>query len=236
MRPIQRGSIPTDPTTGQKIVFSKHPKAKSYLIERIGNYCSYCEKRVTQLFDVEHILSQHKYPQLKTNWYNFLLLCRVCNDIKGHSLIRRKNFYWADVDNTFRIFEYHPESGDINVNSLLSDAEKAIAKNTLDLVGLDRKPGHPKYKPTSADLRWKERLVAVGIAQEAFSDLQKNDTPEMRKQIVRTAQGIGFFSVWMTVFKDDPEMIKRFIAAFPGTAGDCFDHEGKPIHRPKGRV
>ncbi|BAZ83207.1 hypothetical protein PN497_01795 [Sphaerospermopsis kisseleviana CS-549] len=40
----------------------------------------------------------------------------------------------------------------------------------------------------------------------------------------------------MTVFKDDPDMLNRLINAFPGTSGDCFDHEGKAIHRPKGRI
>jgi uncharacterized protein (TIGR02646 family) len=236
MRPVQRGSIPINSKTNQKVSFSKYQDAKQSIVERIGHYCCYCEKPVTNVRDVEHILPKQHYPRLQNIWHNFLISCRVCNDIKGRSLIRRKNFYWADVDNTFRIFEYHPLSADIEVNSLLSDPEKTIAQNTLDLVGLDRKPGHPKHKPNSADWRWKERLVAVGIAQEAFSDLQKNDTLEMRKQIVRTAQGIGFFSVWMTVFKDDHDMLQRFIAAFPGTSGDCFDHQGKAIHRPKGRV
>jgi hypothetical protein len=58
----------------------------------------------------------------------------------------------------------------------------------------------------------------------------------MRKQIVSNAQGRGFFSVWMTVFKDDPDMLNRFINAFPGTCTDCFDVEGKAILRPGGRI
>ncbi|MEA5553139.1 hypothetical protein VB713_19545 [Anabaena cylindrica UHCC 0172] len=234
MRPVKRGSIPSDPKTGQKIIFRKFQDAKPRIVERIGHYCCYCEKPVTNVRDVEHILPKQHYPRLQIIWHNFLISCRVCNDIKGHSLIRRKNFYWADVDNTFRIFEYHPVSAEVKVNSLLSDPEKVIAKNTLDLVGLDRKPGHPKITP--ADERWKERFVTVGIAQEALSDLQNNDTPEMRKQIVRTAQGQGFWSIWMTIFKDDPDMLQRFISAFPGTCGDCFDVQGKTIPRPKGRI
>ena len=234
MRPVQRGSIPINPKTNQKIYFSKYQDAKKRIVERIGHYCCYCEKPVTNVRDVEHILPKEHYPRLPTVWHNFLISGRVCNDIKGHSLIRRKNFYWADIDNTFRIFEYHLVNGNVNVNSLLSDPEKIIAQNTLNLVGLDRKPGHPKITP--ADERWKERFETLQVAKEAFFDLQNNDTPEMRKQVVRTAQGRGFFSVWMTVFQDDSEMLKRFISAFPGTAGDCFDNEFKAIHRPKGRV
>lgn len=52
------------------------------------------------------------------------------------------------------------------------------------------------------------------IAQEALRDLQKNDTPQMRNQIVRTAQGQGFWSIWMTVFQNDPDMLNRLIDAF----------------------
>jgi uncharacterized protein (TIGR02646 family) len=234
MRPVQRGSIPINPETGEKVSFSKYQYAKPHIVERIGYYCCYCEKPVTNVRDAEHILPKEHYPRLKSIWHNLLISCRVCNDVKGRSLIRRKNFYWADVDNTFRIFEYHSFSGDVKVNSMLSDIQQAIAKNTLDLVGLDRKPGNPKITP--ADERWKERLVAVGMAQEALSDLQKNDTPEMRKQIMRTAQGQGFWSIWMTVFQNDPDMLNRFIQAFPGTCENCFDAKGKAIPRPKGRI
>ncbi|MEA5618066.1 hypothetical protein VB711_09485 [Cronbergia sp. UHCC 0137] len=234
MRPVQRGSIPINPNTDQKVSFSKYQDAKKQIVERIGHYCCYCEKPVTNVRDVEHILPKEHYPRLQTVWHNFFISCRVCNDIKGRSLIRRKNFYWADVDNTFRIFEYHPLSADVKVNSLLSDPERVIAKNTLDLIGLDRKPGHPKITP--ADERWTERLVAVGIAQEAFADLQNNDTPEMRKQIVRTAQSQGFWSIWMTVFQNDADMLNRLINGFPGTSKTCFDVQGKAIPRPKGRL
>jgi hypothetical protein len=107
MRPVKRGSVPANPITGGRISFKEHGDAKPELLQRIGRYCSYCEKPLTQLIDVEHILPKTHFPQLKTNWHNFLISCRVCNDIKGHSKIKRKDFYWSDVDNTFRILEYH---------------------------------------------------------------------------------------------------------------------------------
>jgi hypothetical protein len=58
----------------------------------------------------------------------------------------------------------------------------------------------------------------------------------MQDMIVIHAVDKGFFSVWMTVFKDDPDMLNRFIAAFPGTCADCFDVQGKAISRPGGRI
>ena len=236
MRPVERGSVPTNPTTGVRISFEKYGDAKPELLQRIGKYCSYCEKPLTQLIDVEHILPKTHFPQLKTNWHNFLISCRVCNDVKGHSSIKRKDFYWSDVDNTSRIFEYNLSNGEPKVNSYLSITEQVIAKNTLDLLGLDRKPGHPKYKHGSADARWQERLTALGIAQSSLIDLQNNDTPQMRNQIVRTAQGQGFWSIWMTVFQNDPDMLNRLIDAFPGTCKSCFDILGNAIPRQKGRL
>ncbi|MFZ4698895.1 MAG: hypothetical protein ACOYMG_02485, partial [Candidatus Methylumidiphilus sp.] len=53
---------------------------------------------------------------------------------------------------------------------------------------------------------------------------------EIRKGVVRTALASGFFSIWMTVFHDDTNMLNRLIDAFPGTRGSgCFDANGKPI-------
>ena len=40
----------------------------------------------------------------------------------------------------------------------------------------------------------------------------------------------------MTVFKDDGDMLNRFIETFPGTCQDCFDCQGKPIPRPHGNL
>lgn len=39
----------------------------------------------------------------------------------------------------------------------------------------------------------------------------------MREQIVETVKAKGFWSVWMSVFRDDPDMTARLIAAYPGT-------------------
>jgi hypothetical protein len=37
----------------------------------------------------------------------------------------------------------------------------------------------------------------------------------MREQIVATAIGHGYWSVWMTIFHDDIDMVHRLINAFP---------------------
>jgi len=236
MRPVERGKPPIDPVTKTRISFKKYQDSKKYLIEVVGSYCCYCEKALTQVVDVEHILPKNHYPQLEIIWHNFLISCKVCNSIKSSGKIRRKDFYWADVDNTFRMFEFDPNSQDIRINASLSAMEQKIAKNTLDLVGLNRRPGHPEYRSNSADKRWRERFVVLKVAQEAFQDLQQSDTPEMRNQIVRNAEARGFWSIWMIVFQTDADMLNRLINAFPGTCKNCFDVLGKAIPRPKGRI
>ncbi|MCP4153005.1 MAG: hypothetical protein GY757_35055 [bacterium] len=58
----------------------------------------------------------------------------------------------------------------------------------------------------------------------------------MRRQIVRTATGYGYWSFWMTLFQHDPDMLKRFIKAFPGTCKACFDDKGKAVPRAGGKL
>jgi hypothetical protein len=81
------------------------------------------------------------------------------------------------------------------------------------------------------------RIDAWGIAEESKADLIANDTPQMRRQIVRTALAQGHWSIWMTVFRDDSDLLSRFIEAFPGTCSSCFDpsNEYEPVKRPGGQ-
>lgn len=69
------------------------------------------------------------------------------------------------------------------------------------------------------------------IAEDAKNDVNANPAnEEIRKGVVRTALASGFFSIWMTVFHDDGDMLNRLIDAFPGTrASGCFDAQGKTI-------
>jgi hypothetical protein len=234
MRPVYRGNTPANPITSEEIIFRHYKEAKPYLVERIGCYCSFCEKRLTQLLEVEHILPKSLNPELEFAWDNFLLSCKTCNTIKGKTETNRNDFYWVDCDNTFLAFDYSSNSSEVLISENLTDEQKAIALRTLDLIGLNRRLGDPKLTP--ADTRWRERLDIWGIAQESLKDLQANDTENMRRQIVRTALGHGFWSIWMTVFKDDPDMLQRFIDAFAGTCRDCFDADGKPIPRLGGNL
>jgi len=58
------------------------------------------------------------------------------------------------------------------------------------------------------------------------------DAPEwfqndMKEQIIMTATSDGFFSVWMTVFSDEPQILLALIDKFPGTRKGCYDKQGE---------
>ena len=227
MRPIERGSLPVDEKNNPK-VFSKYQDAKGDLIDRLGAYCSYCERRIDASLAVEHKQPKQKNPELELSWDNFLLGCANCNSTKKDKDVRLDDYYWPDRDNTFLAFEYS-EGGIIDIHPNLTDSQKECATKTMELMGLKKTKDTPK-----SDYRLFNRRTVWETAERSLRNLRKNDTPEMREQIVDTATSRGFFSVWMTVFREDRDMLLRFIDAFPGTCRSCFDRQGSPIARPGG--
>ena len=198
MRPIIKGEHPSE--SGQTKLFKEYQQARKDLIDRLGQYCSYCEMKLDASLAVEHVQPKSLYPALERQWNNFLLACTNCNSTKGSQDIILSDYYWPDEDNTFRAFTYL-QGGLVRPHPQLNNQEKFKAEATLKLTGLD-----------------------------------KLFTPDMRQQITCTATGHAYWSIWMTVFKDDPDMLKRFIEAFPGTCQDCFDSNCNPIPRPNGNL
>jgi hypothetical protein len=180
--------------------------------------------------EVEHIQPQHNNDdELKTCWENFLLSCRYCNRSKGHTQINDttiNNYFWPHRDNTFRAFCYS-EGGLINPSDQVTTNNRllTIANNTIRLTGLDKDPGNANQsrRPTIADNRWSYRQETWNIAQRALVNLHSNDCDPMRNQIADSAAAYGFWSIWMTVFEHEPDMLQRFISAFSGTCSTCFD-------------
>jgi len=230
MRPIIKGEHPSE--SGQPKLFKEYQEARGDLIARLGQYCSYCEMKLDASLAVEHVQPKSLYPALEREWNNFLLACTNCNSTKGTQDIILSDYYWPDEDNTFLAFTYL-EGGLVRPNSQLNNQEKIKAEATLKLTGLDKSfINDPKV---SNRLLFNRRYV-WDLAIRSLDHLHKNDTPEMRQQITCTATGHAYWSIWMTVFKDDPDMLKRFIEAFPGTCQDCFDCNCNPIPRPNGNL
>lgn len=220
MRPITRGNRPKD-QEDDDIQFSDYAKARSELIIRLGEFCSYCEMHLDSSLHVEHV--QPKKPPGATqvdmdralNWDNFLLACTNCNSTKGNEDVSLDEYLWPDRDNTFRALKY--SEGGVISSGLDGDLGRK-AQKTIQLTGLDK---HPLNDPAASDRRWQNRRETWDIAVESKRDLSNNDTPQMRRQIVRSVH--AYWSVWMTVFKDDADMLERFLNAFPGTCITCFD-------------
>jgi len=234
MRPVVRGACPQD-AHGAVIKFTDYASARRDMIARLGEYCSYCEMQLDASLAIEHVKPKQPpgaaapLPERELVWGNFLLACTNCNSTKGNAEIDLNDYLWPDRDNTFRAMGY-AEGG--LVSSVLGiqheKAEKLIA-----LVGLGKTPD----TATASDRRWLNRREAWDMATRSKERLTRCNLDDMKNQIIETVQAKGFWSIWMTVFKDDADMLIRLITAFPGTSSDCFDavQNHAPIARPGGQ-
>ena len=230
MRPINRRTSP------QTQDFGNYREAFVELQSRLGPYCSYCERRVAAPLAVEHIQPKGlaQYAHLIGTWSNFLLACVNCNGTKSDQNVILSEIFLPDRDNTGAAFMYSMD-GKVSPSPRLDPAQRQIAIDTLTLTGLDKGPNQAldeNGKLVAID-RITQRMEIWLIARDSKEDLLATPTPAMRRQIVRTAQGHGFFSIWMEVFSDDVAMRLLFIRGFtkngkffgfPGTAWeDCYD-------------
>lgn len=215
MRPVRRGPSP------QATDFAHYTDARPFLVSRLGAYCSYCERHIQTNLAVEHIQPKGlpAYAGLIGRWDNFLLGCVNCNSAKKDTDVVLADVLLPDRDNTAVAFNYVAD-GTVT-------AQVVHAQSLLSLVGLDKPISintDENGKQIALD-RVAQRLEVWGIAQEALADVNTSPGVEaIRRQVIRSAQANGFFSIWMTVFSADPDMRNRLIDAFDGTRNSgCFD-------------
>lgn len=230
MRPVERGPRPKD-ANGNDIVFTTYSNARSALIGRMGQYCSYCNQKLPASLAVEHVQPKDPVPALALEWTNFLLGCTNCNSSKGATPIDAEEYLWPDIHNTHLAFQYN-QDGTIEVHPSLTNP-KIIrrAQNTLNLVGLQ------KYTDSmsASDRRWKNRKDAYQKATQALSLLeeaiQKGAGDEASTLVGLWAPDSGFFSIWFAIFDQHPKVKEALRKNFPGTASDAFDNNGAPRRR-----
>jgi uncharacterized protein (TIGR02646 family) len=221
MRPVRRGANPTSSD------FADYDKAKPDLISRLGQYCSYCERRIATNLAVEHIQSQHFNPHLTGTWTNFLLACVNCNSTKSAKPFFLLEVLLPDRDNTFAAFIYTMD-GRVEPSSIaIGQGLFQIAQNTLALTGLDKKSSvalDENGKEIAID-RVSQRKELWLIALDAKNDVDLEPNSETtKKATLKLALATGFFSIWMKVFENDIDMRNRLIDAFAGTReSGCFD-------------
>lgn len=222
MRPVAKG---LSPLAGD---FDVYEKAKPDLVSRLGRYCSYCERPIATNLAVEHIQPKGlpTYAHLEGDWKNFLLACVNCNSSKGDKDVVLADVLLPDRDNTFFAFSYLPDGKVYPSPGAIAAGLEVPAQSSLALTGLDKAIASildENGKQVALD-RVAQRLEAWGTAEETKRDVDASpNVPVLRDMAIRLAQKTGFFSIWMTVFQSDVDMLNRLIDAFPGTrASGCF--------------
>lgn len=213
--------------SGQQVVYDAYGQARPNLVRRLGDYCSYCEMRVTSGLAVEHIVSKKDDPTRERDWGNFLLACPSCNSTKARKVKSEAdtaNYLWPHRDRSFDAFDYR--AGAVRVARDLDPATQAKAEATERMVGLSRRPHHGLSRDQiqkGTDNRWRHRIEAHRVAKRALERLAKvASAPQLRADQVDAirdiARGHGFWSVWMTVFADHPDVQSALIDTFEGSA------------------
>lgn len=215
MRPVDK-SIFKD----NQVTYDPYGNAKDDLISALGSYCSYCERYgFSTSLDVEHVEDKSSHPQKETQWDNFLLACKNCNSIKGAKEVNLSNILMPHLNDTFKYLEYK-ESGLVGIASSCVAENTVKVQSLIDLIGLDRRPGHPRY--SIKDKRWEERKKTWEIAKR-YRTKYIAQTADI-EMIQDLAKASGFWSIWMHAFSDCPEVQRELILAFPGTNQSCFHH------------
>jgi HNH endonuclease len=213
MRPVTKGKCPQE--NGIDVLFALYGEARHHLINRIGDYCSYCEIQITNPA-VEHVQPKNHNAALALDWGNFLLACINCNSIKGHDTIVMTDYYWADIHNTFLLFDFHPLGAVTLKNNPHLSVNVAISQRTLNLTGIER------FGTSDADRRWIKRAETWGKAEGALDYYTNNNRPvEFILQITNMATSTGFFSVWMKIFENEPPVITALKNSFPNSFTNC---------------
>ena len=218
MRPIRKGSSPraTD--------FADYTDAKKYLVERLGPYCSFCERRINCSLHVEHVRPKNSawgLPQLEGRWENVLLACASCNGKKGSADMGTSEVLLPDRDNTAFVFR-HSRDGEIGVVDGVTAETADQACMILVRTGLDRAA---RANTDGSIQKWKHRMEVWGQALESLQNITlQPENVALKKMSLEFAKATGHFSIWMTVFAGDADMRNCLIDAFPGTReSGCFD-------------
>ncbi|TKI05690.1 HNH endonuclease [Martelella alba] len=198
MRPILRPAYTGPAITDYKSYLSS-------LLTAYGNYCSYCERM--DKVDVEHVVPKSHARHLEVDWHNLLLGCPRCNrDFKKNRNTSRVGYVWPDEDNTYTLLKYHADGRVEPAAGLPRPLQKRVLA-TLNLVCLD--DSTKVQKPLCLG-----RRTAFQIAEMVKQNyLAGNQTLEEIKDFVRA----GHWSVWYTVFRDIPEVMRALAELHPNT-------------------
>lgn len=207
MRPIQKPCVGEVTADGHRIEkrYQPYTQAKYPLISALGQYCCYCEVRenTPASIDIEHIKPRSKYQHLATAWINLVLSCNTCNSIEKKAKVANfTNTMFPLRDHTFQAIKYGA-FGLVSVNPDLSPQDQERAQNLIDLVGLNKRPGSPEFKPS--DYRWQNRKETWEIAMRTLGHFERGTV--VAETVLDLASSRGFWSIWRSVFHAHPAVV-----------------------------
>ena len=214
------------------VAYARYRDAMPYLVNRLGWYCSYCEMEISNQPDLEHV--QPKSLGGAVNMLeNFLIGCKKCNTIKSNKNPTRANHLWPDEDNTFVAYEYYNEIYVRPSAAVTGTPIEPIAKNTLELTGIDRLPPnrHNLSIKEFKDPRWQKRKAAWGKAERALVNWNTNPSNELCETIADLAHSTGFYSIWVQKFAAEPVVLAAIKAQFLNTYEPIANSAGGYILR-----
>jgi HNH endonuclease len=242
MWPVQRGDIPIDNKTGLSKVVNDYKLWRSDLIERIGDYCSYCNIPLSHARQVEHVVAKSTGGAL-TDWNNLLLACGPCNLAKSDKQCPPTTHYLPDYHNTHIAFSYIEKTfkrkGKIHSACIVDSSSNAPdipkSRNTISLLELDRLT----YESKAVDRRWESRYKVLLSARTARSlwDELVNDPQRLlfEQDLKNRILAEGFFSIWYIVFEDVPQVRQLIVESVQGTHPNAFpapNYLPVPLHPP----
>lgn len=192
------------------------------LIDTIGSYCSFCEIPISGELNVVNKSSYllNSAPTIR-NWKDLLLACELCQEHLSHMHLPVIEYIWPDDDETFYflddttapfIYSYDgsKESAvvSVNQNSLLNER----AQNTLDLLRLANPSESPDRRLRNRNDAWKHAEEAIEMLEKAKQTSDSQYLNLIYQSITSLAQGVGFWSIWMSVFWQkyrDADLLER---------------------------
>jgi uncharacterized protein (TIGR02646 family) len=232
MRPVERGPVPIS-ANGQPKKVTDYKDWRADLIDRLGNYCCYCNMPLYDSPQVEHVAPKSLVTSRKLDWDNMLLACGACNSIKNDNPCSPASHFIPDTHNTHLAFAYvtrpHQKLANNTAGIVISHANLTAvqlpkAQNTIALCGLDRVEQTPMQQRRASDLRWRYRFEAMVLASRYRSEwdtLPAAYTSLFTNCLRDIVHYVGFFSIWFAAFHNVPPIKQMLIQAFPGTAS-CF--------------
>lgn len=246
MRPLDKGSVPTNADGSNKTV-NDYDNWRLDLITRIEYICAYCNMPLSHQLQVEHVVPKKPKPGNPAGdplaWENMLLACGPCNNSKDNHPV--EEIYLPEVHNSHLPFEGDFQTIDkkqhgiiVPRNSGLNDPQKQKAKKSIECFGWDKIDNRAAVVDIRSLKRGEAREM-VAVQKWSYDQNKGTDITKAAEVVATSARITGFFSLWYEVFADEPEAMKALTdnSIIKGT-GNCFDPtlNYKPVPRNPGNT